>query len=47
MHAAMSVDFYRVSSKELAQPRPGGISPGLIWGYRIANLLLNGLNAFW
>jgi hypothetical protein len=44
---AMSVDFFRVSSEELAHPRPNGISPGLIWSYRIANVLLNGLNAFW
>jgi hypothetical protein len=43
----MSVDFFRVSAKELKHPRAGGISPSLIWGYRIANILLNGLNAFW
>ena len=45
--AAMSVDFFRVSAKELRHPTIGGISPSLIWGYRIANVLLNGLNAFW
>lgn len=44
---AMSVDFFRVSGRELARPRPGGISPALIWGYRIANVLLNCLNTFW
>jgi hypothetical protein len=44
---AMSVDFFRVSSKELRHPTYGGISPSLLWGYRIANVLLNGLNAFW
>jgi hypothetical protein len=43
----MSVDFFRVSARELKHPTAGGISPSLIWGYRIANVLLNGLNAFW
>lgn len=35
--AAMSVDFWQASGKELAQPSiVGGLSPGVLWTYRCA-----------
>ncbi len=42
-----SIDYWRVSGRELARPVAGGMPPSVIWGYRIANLCLNGLNLFW
>ena len=43
----MSVDFWRVSGAELADPRPGGVSPTFFWAYRGLNLMFNFLNALW
>lgn len=42
-----SYDFFKVTSRELAWPQVGGISPHLIWLYRLANISLNMLNLFW
>jgi hypothetical protein len=39
--------FFGATQKELDAPRPDGFSPAGIWGYRIANVSLNALNAFW
>jgi hypothetical protein len=39
--------FFGATQAELDHPRPGGFSPAGIWGYRIANVSLNALNAFW
>lgn len=44
---AMSIDFMRTTAMELASPRPGGISVPIIWLYRVANVILNTLNAVW
>ena len=43
----MSIDYFRETSKELAHPRPGGMPTEIIWAYRVANVILNTLNAFW
>lgn len=42
-----SVRFFQATQAELDAPRPGGFSAGGIWGYRIANVSLNALNAVW
>jgi len=40
--------FFKATQVELDHPRPGGsFSPAGIWGYRIANVSLNALNALW
>ena len=42
-----SVRFFQATQAELDTPRPDGFSPAGIWGYRIANVSLNALNALW
>jgi hypothetical protein len=42
-----SVRFFQATQAELDAPRPDGFSPAGIWGYRIANVSLNALNALW
>ena len=42
-----SVRFFQATQVELDHPRPDGFSPAGIWGYRIANVSLNALNAVW
>lgn len=42
-----SFKFFQATQAELDHPRAGGFSPGGIWGYRIANVSLNALNAVW
>lgn len=42
-----SYHFFGATQAELDAPREGGFSPAGIWGYRIANVSLNALNAFW
>ena len=42
-----SVRFFGATQAELDNPRPGGFSPGGIWGYRVANVSLNALNVVW
>jgi hypothetical protein len=42
-----SYQFFRATQAELDAPREGGFSPAGIWGYRIANVSLNALNALW
>ena len=44
---AMSVDFWRVSGAELADPRPNGVSLAFFWAYRGLNLMFNFLNTLW
>ncbi|KAK9836151.1 hypothetical protein WJX81_005054 [Elliptochloris bilobata] len=45
---AMSVDFWYTSGKEMVQPSViGGLSPAVLWTYRIFNCCLNALNFFW
>jgi hypothetical protein len=39
--------FFNATQKELDTPREGGFSSAGIWGYRIANVSLNALNALW
>ena len=43
----MSWDFWKVSSAELANPRPGGVPPLVLWVIRLLNLVFNFLNLFW
>ena len=45
--AGMSWDFWKVSSAELAHPRPGGVPPLVLWVIRLLNLVFNFLNLFW
>lgn len=47
MHAVCSIDFFRETESELQHPSTSGLSPAAIWLYRILNLPLNTLNAFW
>lgn len=47
LHAVCSVDFFRETEPELQHPSATGLSPAAIWLYRILNLPLNTLNAFW
>ncbi len=43
----MSLDFWRVSGAELAQPRPGGVPAAALWVIRLLNLVFNFLNILW
>jgi len=43
----MSWDFWATTAQELAAPRHGGIPVGVIYSYRTAMFILNGLNYFW
>lgn len=43
----MSVDYWRASGAELADPRPGGVAPAFFWAYRGLNLMFNFLNTLW
>ena len=45
--AVTSLDYWRTTAEELAEPRAGGIPFGVIWFYRILNIALNSLNLFW
>lgn len=47
LHAVCSIDFFRETQPELQHPSATGLSPAAIWLYRILNLPLNTLNAFW
>ncbi|CAK0783749.1 hypothetical protein CVIRNUC_006948 [Coccomyxa viridis] len=47
MGVGMSWDFWKVSSAELAHPRPGGVPPLVLWVIRLLNLVFNFLNLFW
>lgn len=47
LHAVCSIDFFRETEPELQQPSATGLSPAAIWLYRILNVPLNTLNAFW
>ena len=42
----MSIDFWRVSGRELAQPT-SDLLPAVLWFYRLSCLSLNSLNAVW
>ena len=42
----MSIDFWRVSGRELAQPT-SDLLPAVLWFYRLSCLSLNSLNAMW
>ncbi len=44
--AATSIDFWRVSGRELAKPT-SDLLPGILWFYRLSCLSLNCLNAMW
>ena len=44
--AATSIDFWRVSGRELAKPT-SDLLPGILWFYRLACVSLNCLNAMW
>ncbi|KAK9838477.1 hypothetical protein WJX81_001623 [Elliptochloris bilobata] len=44
---AMSLDFWRVSGAELADPRPNGVASAFFWAYRGLNLMFNFLNTLW
>ena len=46
-NAVMSIDFWRVSGAELANPHPGGVPAAALWLIRALNLVFNGLNALW
>lgn len=44
--AVMSIDFWRVSGRELAHPT-SDLLPAVLWFYRLSCLSLNSLNAMW
>ena len=46
MRAVMSIDFWRVSGRELAHPT-SDLLPAVLWFYRLSCLSLNSLNAMW
>jgi len=43
----ISYQYWTTTSAELSYLRPGGMSALAIWVYRIGNVALNSLNAFW
>ena len=45
--AVISYEYWTTTSVELGHLRPGGMSALAIWLYRIGNIALNSLNAFW
>ena len=45
--AATSIDFWRVSGRELAHPRHLDLLPAILWFYRLSCVSLNCLNAMW
>lgn len=45
--AVMSISFFRDTQPELSQHRAGGMSPAMVWVYRVANVIMNSLNAMW
>ena len=47
LHAVCSIDFFRETEPELQHPSASGLSPAAIWLYRVLNVPLNILNAFW
>ena len=44
--AVMSIDFWRVSGRELAHPT-SSLLPAVLWFYRLSCISLNSLNAMW
>ena len=45
--AAMSVEFWLVSGRQMLNPIPGGVTGLALWFYRLTCLVLNSLNAMW
>ena len=39
--------FWVATDKELAEPRPGGFEAPFIYFFRLANVVLTGLNCVW
>lgn len=43
----MSYIYWDTSEQQLTNPRPGGVPVPVMWFFRVANVLLNLLNAYW
>ena len=48
-NAVMSINFFRDSQAELSQPhqKSGAMPHSMLWVYRVANVMMNSLNAMW
>lgn len=46
-YVVISYQYWTTTAAELSHLRPDGMSALAIWMYRIGNLALNSLNAFW